>query len=156
MDSLSPEQLQEISFMVGQLQIVLGQDNEARKLAEEHLKKIKEGEPDKYACYLTAVILNPQAPAEIKSLSAVILRRSVGTVLGDSKKTLWEMLSVQAKDFLKNNLLSCIKETKIKDVLHKMSNLLVEIAGSMFEENEEVWQDLLGLVFQFVNSADDG
>jgi len=36
--------------------------------------------------------------------------------------------------------------------MHKMANLLVEIAGGMFEKNEEVWQDLLNLVFTFVNS----
>jgi len=34
-----------------------------------------------------------------------------------------------------------------------MSNLLVEIAGSMYEtENESVWQELLNIVFEFVNS----
>ena len=112
MDSLTPEQLQEIQFMVSQLQIVLGQDNAARKGAEEHLKKIKEGEPDKYACYLTAIIISPEAPQEIKSLSAVILRRSIGTIINnDSKKTLWEMLSPMARDFLRTNLLKFIKET---------------------------------------------
>lgn len=34
-----------------------------------------------------------------------------------------------------------------------MSNLLVEIAGGMYEhENESIWQELLNLVFEFVNS----
>ena len=73
---LNAEQLQEVQFMVGQLQIVLGHDNDARKGAEEHLKKIKEGEPDKYACYLTSVIMDAGASLEIKSLAAVVLRRS--------------------------------------------------------------------------------
>lgn len=155
MDSLTPDQLQEVAFMVAQLQIVLGQDNAARKNAEDHLKKIKEGEPEKYACYLTAVILNPEAPVEIKSLAAVILRRSIGTMINDQKKTLWELLNQPSKDFLKNNLLACVSQVTVKDLLHKLSNLLVEIAGSMYEENEEVWQDLLNLVFQFVNSAND-
>ena len=37
--------------------------------------------------------------------------------------------------------------------MHKMSNLLVEIAGAMYEhEDEAIWQDLLNLVFEFVNS----
>lgn len=125
--------------MVEQLQIVLGQDNDARKVAEEHLKKIKEGEPDKYACYLTAVILNPEAPQEIKSLSSVILRRALTSVVGADKKTLWEALSQQAKDFMKNNLLAVIKDMKVKDLMHKLASLLVEVAGSMYEENEEVW-----------------
>jgi hypothetical protein len=74
---LNQDQLAEVQFMVGQLQIVLGMDNEARKGAEEHLKKIKEGESDKYACYLTAVIIDANAALEIKALAAVVLRRSI-------------------------------------------------------------------------------
>ena len=45
--------MQEAHHMVSQLQVVLGNDNEARKQAEENLKKIREGEPDKYAVYLS-------------------------------------------------------------------------------------------------------
>jgi len=34
-----------------------------------------------------------------------------------------------------------------------VSNLLVEIAGGMYEyENEAIWQELLNIVFEFVNS----
>jgi hypothetical protein len=155
MDTFSPDQLQELSFVVAQLQLVLGQDNSARKAAEEHLNKIKVGEPDKYACYLTAIILNPEAPAEIKALAAVILRRSVGNVMGDEKKTLWEALSAQAKDFMRSQLLVSVRQVTVKDLIHKIGSLLVEVAGAMYEENEEVWQELLGLVFQFVNSEND-
>lgn len=36
--------------------------------------------------------------------------------------------------------------------MHKLSNLLVEVAGSMQESTEEIWQGLLDLVFEFVNS----
>ena len=36
-----------------------------------------------------------------------------------------------------------------------MSNLLVVVAGGMYEQNEEVWQDLLNLIFIFVNSESD-
>lgn len=39
-----------------------------------------------------------------------------------------------------------------KDLIRKLANLLVEIAGGMFEQNEEIWQDLLNLIFVFVNS----
>ena len=49
-------QLEEVKFLVGQLQLVLGQDNAARKAAEAHIAKIKESEPDKYATYLTIII----------------------------------------------------------------------------------------------------
>jgi len=156
MDTLNPQQIEEVKFMVGQLQIVLGQDNDARKAAEDHLKKIREGEPDKYACYLTAVILEPTAPLDIKSLSAVILRRGLSSTVTEAKKTLWEVLSADAKSFVKTNLLETIKGVTTKDLIHKLSNLLVEVAGCMFEdEGEEVWQDLLNLTFVFVNSTEN-
>jgi hypothetical protein len=32
-----------------------------------------------------------------------------------------------------------MKITNTKDLMRKLSNLLVEVAGGMFEENEEVW-----------------
>ena len=77
---LSEEQMVEVRYMVTQLQTVLAQDNEARKGAEAELNKIKEGDPDKYGAYLTSVIMHPEAPQEIKSLAAVILRRSLGKI----------------------------------------------------------------------------
>jgi hypothetical protein len=36
--------------------------------------------------------------------------------------------------------------------MRKLANLLVEIAGGMYEQNEEIWQDLLNLIFVFVNA----
>lgn len=149
---LNEQQMEEVKYMVTQLQTVLAADNNARKLAEAELNKIKEGDSDKYACYLTAVLMEANAPLDIKSLAAVILRRSLGTMVADKKQTLWEVLSQQAKDFLKNNLLNCVKAADTKDLTRKLSNLLVEIAGGMFEQNEEIWQDLLNLIFVFVNS----
>jgi len=138
---LNQEQLAEVQFMVQQLQIVLGTDNDARKGAEEHLKKIKEGEPDKYACYLTAVIIDATASLEIKALASVVLRRSIGSPLPSKEnKTLWEVLSAQARDYLKDNLLKFNRTITTKDLIHKVSNLLVEVAGGMYEyENEIVW-----------------
>ena len=72
---------------------MLAQDNNARKGTEEQLKKIKEGEPEKYACYLTAVIIDQNAGADIKALSAVVLRRVLTSTVGETKVTLWAGLS---------------------------------------------------------------
>jgi len=153
MEPLNADQMAEVHFMVAQLQIVLGQDNQARKGAEEHLKKIKDGEPDKYACYLTAVIMDPNAGADIKALASVVLRRGITSSISGNTKTLWEALSPHAKNFVKSNLLLTIRSVQTKDLIHKMSNLLVEVAGGMYEHEEEaVWQELLNLVFEFVNS----
>lgn len=86
------QQLEEVKFMITQLQLVLGNDNNSRKGAEKHIEQIKLGEPDKYAAYLTVIITQDDCPADIKSLCAVLLRRSVNTVVGDKKETLWELL----------------------------------------------------------------
>lgn len=149
---------------MGQLQIVLGQDNVARKTAEQHIQKIKSGEPDKYSCYLTAVIVDASVGQDIKSLSAVILRRSLMQLLSkeasDDKRSLWEAMTPQAREYLRSNVLTYLRANIAaglpKDLVHKICNLLVEVAGCMYElENSSVWQDLLNLVFEFVNSDQD-
>jgi hypothetical protein len=73
-------------------------------------------------------------------------------VLPNAKETLWEKLEAPHRKLLKENLLRAIEGIENKDMMHKMSNLLVEVAGSMYEDNEEVWQDLLTVVFKFINS----
>ena len=74
------------------------------------------------------------------------------TTITSDKVTLWEALSPNAKGFLKGNLLQTIRLMATKDLVHKMSNLLVEIAGAIYEhENEAIWQELLNLGFEFVN-----
>lgn len=147
--------MEEVKFVISQLQTVLGQDNDARKGAEAALAKIREGEPDKYAGYLTAVIMEAEAPADIKALASVILRRGLTTALPNKKETLWEALTPGAKDFLKTNLLSTIRSATTKDLMHKLSNLLVEVQGGMHDQNQEVWQELLGLCFEFVKGGND-
>ena len=150
--NLSEAEVAEVTFMITKLQTVLGADNDARKEAEEHLNKIKTEEPAKYAVYFTAICVSGEVAADVRALAAVILRRSIGTVLPNAKETLWEKLEAPHRKLLKENLLRAIEGIENKDMMHKMSNLLVEVAGSMYEDNEEVWQDLLTLVFKFINS----
>jgi hypothetical protein len=150
--NLSEAEVAEVTFMVGKLQTVLGADNDARKAAEEHLNTIKTEEPAKYAVYFTAICVSAEVPADVRALAAVILRRCIGTVLPNAKETLWEKLEDPHRKLLKDNMLLAIQQIENKDMMHKMSNLLVEVAGSMYELNEEVWQDLLTLVFKFINS----
>lgn len=87
--------------MAERLQIVLGVDNDARKLAEEELKKIREGEPNKYAGYLSYIIADSGAPPEVVALGAVILRRNLNTSVKDDK-TLWELIDAAPRDFMKS------------------------------------------------------
>ena len=137
-----------------QLQVILGNDNEARKVAEDNIKKIRESEPDKYVFYLSTLCCDPAIDMQIKTLSAVILRRTLISYNEASKMQLWEVLKPETKQGLKSNLLESIPKVQNRDYVHKVSNLLVEIQGAMFEENEEIWQELLNLVFQLVNSQE--
>jgi hypothetical protein len=84
--------MEEVKSIITQLQLVLGNDNDQRKSAEKHIEQIKVGEPDKYASYLTVIICQPDCPEDIKTLCAVLLRRSVNSVVADKKETLWELL----------------------------------------------------------------
>ena len=122
-----------------QLQTILGNDNDARKAAEENIKKIRESEPDKYVTYLATLCCDSAVDMQIKTLAAVVLRRTLISYNDTSKMQLWEMLKPETKQQLKTNLLVTIKVVQNKDYVHKVSNLLVEIQGAMFEENEEIW-----------------
>ena len=110
---MTEEQVGEIKQLVEQLKIVLGEDNDARKGAEQVLVSTKEGAPDKYAVYLTAIIQDQEAPPAIKSLAAVLLRRNVNspmdTALPDgTKRTLWAALDANSKSYLQTTLLAAI------------------------------------------------
>lgn len=64
-------------------------------------------------------------------------------------------MSPNSKSFVKNELLKTISESKEKTLVHKICNLLIEIGGTMYEQEETIWQDLLNLIFNFVNSDID-
>ena len=117
------------------------------------MKKIREGEPDKYACYLSYIIAQQDAPEQVRALSAVILRRALTTAIKDDK-TLWDAIAAGPRDFMKTHLLSSVQSASSKDLIHKMCDLLVEIAGAMYEDDETVWKPLLHLIFSLVNDAD--
>lgn len=110
-----------------QLQLILGNDNDARKAAEENIKKIRESEPDKYVYYLSTLICDPTVDLQTKSLSAVILRRTILSINETTKQQLWESLKPDTKTGLKTAFFDLIKQADNKDFVHKLANLLVEI-----------------------------
>jgi importin-5 len=69
-------------------------------------------------------------------------------------KTLWDAIAAGPRDFMKTHLLSSVQSASSKDLIHKMCDLLVEIAGAMYEDDETVWKPLLHLIFSLVNDAD--
>jgi hypothetical protein len=98
----------------------------------------------------------------VKCLAAVILRRNISSTAVDSQdisnqdnnSNLWKRLSTEAKEFVKLELLKAISECADKNVIHKVCNLLIEIGGTIYEQENFVWQDLLNILFQFVNCAE--
>ena len=100
---------------------------------------------------------------EVKSLAAVILRRNISYTSIDSQDiahqennaNLWKRISPDAQHFVKTELLKAITECNEKNVIHKVCNLLIEIGGTIYEQDNFVWQDLLNLLFAFVNSDQD-
>lgn len=87
-------------------------------------------------------------------MSAVILRRALNSEVKD-EKTLWEVINAGPKEFMKSNLLASVQTAQTKDLIHKMCDLLTEIAGSIYEEEEKAWKPLLHLIFQLVNDSDE-
>jgi len=47
---------QEFDFIASALTQILNNDNEVRKQGEQNLLVIKSQQPDKYACYLVAIL----------------------------------------------------------------------------------------------------
>jgi hypothetical protein len=100
---------------------------------------------------------------DVKSLAAVILRRNISNTATDSQDignadnnaNLWKRLSPDGQNFVKSELLKAVSQTQDKNVVHKICNLLIEVGGTIYEQENFVWQDLLNLLFQFVNCDED-
>lgn len=138
MTTFSEQELEEARFMAQQLSTVLGNDNAARKEAEAHLKKIREGDPNKYAGYLSYIIAQADAPPEARTLGCVILRRSLTSAVVEDK-TLWDLLADQPKEYMKSQILESVQTATTKDLVNKMCDLLVEIAAAIYEETDQTW-----------------
>ena len=82
--------------------------------------------------------------AEVKSLAAVILRRNISSTATDSQDitdntNLWSRLSPDAKEFVKSELLKTITECNEKAIIHKICNLIIEVGGTLYEQEEFIW-----------------
>jgi hypothetical protein len=67
---------------------------------------------------------------------------------------LWQRLDAESKEFIKVELIKTVTLCNEKQLIHKICNLIIEVGGSLYEQEEFVWQDMLNLIFQFVNSDD--
>ena len=140
----------EINYVHEQLKGILGNDNAQRKECEANLKKIQEGEVDKYACYLVHIISLAEISEDVRCLAAVLIRRPITDHGGKEKPGMWGKLNPQAKEMIKTTLLGAIPTVKASHgLLRKTCNLAVEVAGALYELD-----DHLNLIFQSVNSGD--
>lgn len=141
---ISPEELNQIGQVLAE---ILQNDDATRKAAEAKLSQAKRQDADRYACYLVAV-MHPSAEfsVDIKSLAAVILRRSVSCQTEDyadhtdaaNNANLWMRLSDPARVHFKAGLLECLRGVSAlqKHYSHKICNLIVEVQGSMYEHED--------------------
>jgi hypothetical protein len=101
--------------------------------------------------------------ADVKCLAAVILRRNISYTAHDSQDianqdnnaNLWKRISPDAQNYVKQELLKVLSAITDKTVVHKLCNLLIEVGGTIYDQENFVWQDLLNLLFIFVNSEED-
>ena len=121
--------------LLQKLDVILGNDNEARKGAEKDLTALKDADPIKYASYLSAFIFYDGAELSdaAKSLCCVLLRRALGTNISGGDKTLWMALNDQVRENMKVTLIAAMRNCTKKDIMHKLGNVLVEIQGGMYE-----------------------
>jgi hypothetical protein len=84
---------------------------------------------------------------DVKSLAAVILRRNISSSSNDSQDVnnatnntnLWTRLTPETKAYLKVELLKTIDMTQDKVIVHKICNLIIEVGGTIYEKENEVW-----------------
>lgn len=103
---------------------------------------------------------------EAKSLAAVILRRNISTEATDASDlqnqennvNLWKRLSDPCREGVKQSILATLQSVDAtnKNYMHKVCNVAVEIQGAMVNEQDDcIWQDLLNLVFTFIQSEQE-
>ena len=96
-------------------------------------------------------------------MAAVILRRNISNTATnsqdlanqDNNQNLWKRLSVEAQTYMKSELLKTVSECADKTIIHKICNLVIEVGGTLYEQDQFIWQELLNLLFAFVNSDQD-
>jgi len=75
------------------------------------------------------------------------LRRNISSTATDSQDlanqdnnaNLWKRLSAEAKEFAKVELLKTISACSDKIILSKICNLIIEVAGTIYDQEETVW-----------------
>ena len=88
-----------------------------------------------------------ECTVEVKSLAAVILRRNISYTATDSQDlanqannaNLWTRLSADAKTYVKTELIKTIQACTDKITIHKICNLIIEVAGTIYDQEETVW-----------------
>lgn len=111
-------------------------------------------------------LMHPQyaASPEVKSLSAVILRRNISTGSVDvsdvndssNNENLWQRLNDECRNGVKTQLVEVLRGSTEwpKHLTHKVCSLAVEVQGAMQEhEDKSIWQELIMLTNEFITTG---
>lgn len=113
---------------------------------------MKAANPGTYAVILTQII-GGQAPGDVRSMAAVILRRNMTPTSDTDVQHVFKLMTPEQHTFMKEALLAAILGTQEKSILHKICNLVVEVQGAMWEyQNEAIWQEMLNMLFGFITT----
>jgi hypothetical protein len=85
-------------------------------------------------------------------LAAVVLRRNLTPPIEEGDDCMWKSLNSDTKEYLKKELLEALQSEQERSLMHKISDLICEVGGSVKEVDNIIWQDLLVTIHTFVTS----
>lgn len=129
--------------MLGDL---LSADNDKRGYAENCFIELKKSNGDQVLLSLVQVLTSSTQPDQIRSLSAVLLRR----VLLKDEISLWPGAHESTQLKIKSELLIVLTREQNPSIRRKICDTVGELASGILED--EQWSELLPHIYQWVQS----
>lgn len=130
------------------LQALMSPSNDDRREAERIFNLCKQ-QPDALVMRLVAALQSPAATLDIRTMSAVLLRR----IITKDSVSLWPQLNPNTQASVKSELLACVHREPTKAIWKKLCDTIAELAAGIVETGS--WPELLPFMFQCVSSPDD-
>jgi len=149
---------QELEFIVSKLQIVMQNDNQARKEAEASLQQVRTQDPDKYAHCIIQIVNSTEVGVDVRSLALVIFRRNISSLINEEKdvadsQCIWKIIKKETRTLISQATLQMVENSCEKVLMHKVCNFAVEVAGTLNDVESQVWNDLLQLCHKLFQSG---
>ncbi|XP_010528743.1 PREDICTED: importin-5-like [Tarenaya hassleriana] len=130
---------------------LMSSSNEQRSHAESLFNLCKQAQPDSLVLKL-AHALNSSAIAELRAMSAILLRKQLTRVGDDDPAFVYPRLAESTRSTLKSVLLASLQQEGSKSIAKKLCDTISELASAVLPENG--WSELLPFMFQCVTAAD--